>query len=127
MKNKIIKVATLTLFSSLIIGFVAFQSGYFGGKKSSVSGSPNGSTLINQADTIQKVDSIKWKKSFLISSSKSFVIHDPLKGLEDSTKLDSSLQIDPLIYSSKSGIIVTPEDLKKMVKDSLEQDSIKRK
>lgn len=126
MKNKIVKGITVTLFSTLIISFVAYRSGYLGGLKSAYSGSPNGSALNSQTDTIPENDSLK--RLEVMSSSKDLMFSDSvLKIIESNViKIDSSLNIDHLIYSSKSGIIWKPEDLKKIKQDSTVIDSLKK-
>ena len=126
MKNKIVKGITVTLFSILIISFVAYRSGYLGGLKSTYSGRPNGSVLNNQRDTIPKNDSLK--RLEMMSSSKVLILRDHSLEISDSSKvkIDSSIKIDPLIYSSKSGIIFKPEDLNKIKQDSTAIDSLKK-
>lgn len=126
MKSKIIKGITITLFSTLIISFVAYRSGYLGGLKSTSSVSPNGNSLNNQTDTIPKNDSLK--RIQMMSSSKVLILSDrPIQNNDSNTAhLDSTIIIDPLIYSSKSGIIVTPEDFKKIKIDSVVNDSLKK-
>lgn len=126
MKNKIIKGITLALFSTLIIGFIAYRSGYIGNKTSSFSTSPNESTQNNQSDTIQKTDSIVTID--MISSSKSVVLRDISFSLKDSSKTDqdSVSKDETLMYSSKIGLILKPEDLKKIELDSILTDSLKK-
>jgi hypothetical protein len=126
MKSKIIKGITLTMFSVLIISFVAFRSGYLGGLKSTYPVSPNGRALNNQTDTIPINDSLK--KIEMMSSSKVLILRDHLIQNNDSntTLIDSTTKIDPLIYSSKSGIILKPEDFKKTTIDSIVADSLKK-
>lgn len=126
MKRKIIKGMTITMFSTLIISFVAYRSGYLGGLKSTYPFSPNGSALNNQADTIPTKDSTK--RIEMISSSKFLILRDHPTQISDSSKvkIDSTIKIDPLIYSSKSGIILKPEDLKAIKKDSTQIDSLKK-
>jgi hypothetical protein len=125
MKNIIVKGITLILFSTLIIGFVAYRSGYFGGQKSSYSISPNGGALNNQTDTIPKTDSLKVLK--MMSSSKSIILLDHLIQPKDSSKyklqLDSVSRIKKIMYSSKSGIIFKSQDFKI---DSIKTDSLKK-
>lgn len=126
MKNKIVKGMTVTLFLTLITSFVAYRSGYLGRLKSSNSVSPNGNVLNNQTDTIPKNDSLK--KLEIISSSKVLILREHSLEISDSSKvkIDSSTKIDPMIYSSKSGIILKPEDLKKIKQDSIAIDSLKK-
>ncbi len=123
MKNTI-KGITLTLFSTLILMFVAYRSGYFGGMKSSFSASPNGSALYNQVDTIPKGDTLN--KIELISASKEMIIIDPATFADSSkAKPDTDLKIHHLIHSSKVGIILKPEDLRKVKPDSTIIDTSK--
>lgn len=126
MKNKIIKGITLTLFSTLIIGFVTYRSGFLGGQKSTYSGSPNGSALNNQTDTIPKIDSLK--KIEMMSSSKVLILRDFSIQLNDSNKpkSDTPEKINPLIYSSKSGIIFKPTDINKTGSVLIISDSLKK-
>lgn len=126
MKNKIVKGITVSLFLNLIISFVAYRSGYLGGIRSTYSGSPNGSVLNNQIDTIPNSDSLK--RMEMMSSSKVLILkdHHLKKGDSSKVKIDSSIKIDPLIYSSKSGIILKPKDLKKIKQDSTVIDSLKK-
>lgn len=114
------------MFSTLLITFVAYRSGYLGGLKSTYPVSPNGSALNNQTDTIPKNDSIK--RIEMMSSSKVLILRDHPLQVNDSNKvkIDSTIKIDPLIYSSKSGIILKPEDLKKIKQDSTLIDSLKK-
>jgi len=111
MKDKIIKGTTLLLFASLIAGFVAYRSGYFGGGKSAYSISPNRSALNNQLDTISKNDSLK--RTELMYSSKSLIIKDnPIQSADSLTisDLDSLLKRKLLMSTSKSGTIFDPKD-----------------
>ncbi len=126
MKSEIIKGITIIMFSTLIISFVAYRSGYLGGLKSTYQVSPNGSALNNQTDTLSITDSIK--RIEMMSSSKVVIILDHSFEVTDSNnvKIDSTIKIDPLIYSSKSGIILEPEDLKIIKQDSTEIDSLKK-
>ncbi|TCI94421.1 hypothetical protein [Tenacibaculum sp. M341] len=114
MKNKIIKGITLSFFTTLIIAFVAYKSGYFKNQQPT-----NNSTI--------KVDSIK--KIQLLSSSKLIVLKDHEMVINDSVKkeMDSmSIESDKIILSSsKSGIIFTQDDLKKMA-DSIKTNSSKK-
>ena len=126
MKSKIIKGITITIFSTLIISFVAYRSGYLGGLKSIYPVSSNGSALNDQTDTIPINDSLK--RSEMMSSSKVLILREYPPQISDSNKvkIDSIVnKIDPLIYSSKSGIILKPEDLKIIKLDSTEIDSLK--
>lgn len=93
--------------------FVAYKSGYIREKKSAYLVSSNGSALNNQADTIPKADSIK-RVEMMPSSRDS-----------NSVGSNSPLKVSPLIYSSKSGIILKPEDLTKTALDSIVADSLK--
>ena len=126
MKNKTIKGITLTMFLTLIISFVAYRSGYFGGLRSTYSISPNGGALNTQTDTIPKIDSLKWLE--MMSSSKVLILKDHPFRINDTSlmKIDSNFKVDPLIYSTKSGIILKPEDLKKHRIDSTKIDSLKK-
>ncbi len=126
MKSKIVKGGTVTLFMSLIIVFVAYRSGYLGGLKSTYSVSPNGSALHNQTDTISKKDSLQ--RMQMMSSSKVLILRDHSILLGDSSKVktDSSSKMPPLMYSSKAGIILKREDLKKIKQDSTVVDSLKK-
>jgi len=133
MKKKILKAGTLILFSSLIFGFVCFRSGFFGNSKTSYSSSPNGSALNNQADSLSKIDNTE--KIEMIHSSKALIIKDlPLPDKNDSNRInidslitDSTFKINPLIFSTKSAIIMEPQDLKLFRLDSLETDTPKTK
>ncbi len=131
MKNKIIQGITLTVFSALIISFVAFRSGYFGGLKSTYPVSPNGSALNNQTDA--KNDSTENME--MIPSSKVIILRDhpvpielddsnDVKEVDPDVKIDSSVMINPIIHSSKSGIILNPRDLESMKQDTVETDSL---
>lgn len=124
MKSQIIKGLTLILFSSLIIAFVAFRSGFFGGNKSTLLESPNGSTLNNQIDSVPRTDSLKTIQ--MMSSSKVLILRDHSVQVEDSIRLkpDSSNKVNPHIYSSKSGIILNSKDLNYIIPDSTVADSL---
>jgi hypothetical protein len=126
MNSKIIKGITITMFSVLIISFVAYRSGYLGGLKSSYPVSPNGSALNNQTDSIPENDSLI--RIEMMSSSKVLILRDHMIQNNDSntTIIDSTTKIDPLIYSSKSGIILKAEDFKKILLDSIVTDSLKK-
>ena len=127
MKKKILKAGTLILFSSLIFGFICFRSGFFGNSKTSYPSSPNGSALNNQADSLSKIE--------MIHSSKALIIRDlSLPDKSDSNRInidslitDSTFKINPLIFSTKSAIIMEPQDLKLFRFDSLETDTPKTK
>ena len=126
MKNKIVKGITVTLFLTLITSFVAYRSGFLDGLKSTYSVRPNGSVLKSQTDTIPKNDSLK--KLEKMSSSKVLILRAHHLEFSDSSKvkIDSSVKMDPLMYSSKSGIILKPEDFKKIKQDSTVIDSLKK-
>lgn len=126
MKRKIIKGLTIILFSTLITSFVAYRSGFFGGLKLSYSVSPNGSALKTQNDSIKKKDSIK--KVSLMPSSKVLIIKDYTIQVGDTVRIetDTSSKIKPLIFSTKSAIILKPDDLTKTLKDSTLIDSLKK-
>ena len=132
MNRKIIQGISITMFLTRIISFVAYRSGYLGGMKSTYSASPNGSVINNPIDTIPQHDSLKIIKStpepMIMPSSKVMIIKDPLILKNDSNimKLDSSLKLDPLMFSTKSGIILKPEDLKQLKKDSSVIDTLKK-
>ncbi|MCB0515678.1 MAG: hypothetical protein R2798_07090 [Chitinophagales bacterium] len=128
MKNKIVKALTLTMFSTLIIAFVAYKSGYFGGPKSIYSVSPNGSALNNSVNTILKQDT-SYKQVRMMRSPKFMTLRDIQFQFDDSNavKIDTTIKIDPrLMYGSKSGIILDSEDLKRMRTDSTVTDSLKK-
>ncbi|MCX2745320.1 hypothetical protein OO013_15690 [Mangrovivirga sp. M17] len=127
MKSSIIKGITLLMFSSLIISFVAYKSGYLGGLKSTYQVSPNGSALNNQTGTVPGDDSLK--RIEMMSSSKVLILRDHTIQTNDTNAVqtDSTKKINPLIYSSKSGIILKPEDYKKLKKDSILIDTLIRK
>lgn len=126
MQKIILKGSTLLLFFSLITGFVVFRSGFFGDSKTSYPSSPNGSALNHQKDTIIQE---------MMHSSKTLIIRDlslPDKSDSNRTNIDSlftdsTFKINPLIYSSKSAIIMEPEDLKLFRFDSLKIDTSKIK
>ena len=126
MQKIILKGSTLLLFFSLITGFVVFRSGFFGDSNTSYPSSPNGSALNNQTDTIIQE---------MMHSSKTLIIRDfSPPGKSDSNRInidsllaDSTFKINPLIFSSKSAIIMEPEDLKLFRFDSLKIDTSKIK
>lgn len=127
MKSIIIKGITIIVFLTLIISFVTFRLGYFDGLKSKNLISPDGSTLNNLLDTIHKSDSLK--RVEIMSSSKAIIIRDHTKIQNDDSakvKIDSTFKIDPILYSSKSGIILKPIDLNKIKQDSSGNDSLKK-
>lgn len=95
MKSKVIKGITITMFSVLIISFVAYRSGYLGELQSTQPVSPNGSALSNQRDNIPKKDSLK--KIEMMSSSKVLILRDQLIHNSDSnTTLIDSIITDSL-------------------------------
>lgn len=123
MKDKIIKGTTLLLFVSLVAGFIAYRSG----RTFSIQVGPDRSVPNNQSDTIPKADSLK--RLEIIPSSKALILREHWLQLNDSVKQvesDSSLNSTPMIHSSKSGIILKPEDFKKMGSDTIRKDSIKQ-
>lgn len=117
MKNAIIKGVTLLLFASLIIAFVLLKS--------------------NKSDSVDKSKKIVVSKQYVSSKTPMTdtlsVPSDVEQNLDDSTRsfqneliqigsvnleneldtviLDSSITIDPLIYSSKSLILVDPNEV----------------
>lgn len=125
MKNQIIKGFTLVFFSSLIVGFVAFRSGFWGGNKSTHPGSPNGSVLVTPTDSLPASDSLR--TIHMMSSSKVLILRDHSVQAVDSPRIeiDSSITINPLMHSSKSGFILNPEDMDKLKPDSTATDSLK--
>ena len=133
MQKNILKGSTLLLFFSLIIVFVTFRSGFFSDLKTSYPSSPNGSALNNQTDSIIQIESIE--NIEMMHSSKSLIIRDfSLPDKSDSGRIsidsliaDSTFKINPLIYSSKSAIIMEPQDLKIFKFDSLKIDTSKIK
>ena len=71
----------------------------------------------------------------MIHSSKALIIRDlPLPDKSDSNRInidslitDSTFKINPLIFSTKSAIIMEPQDLKLFRFDSLKTDTPKTK
>ncbi|MBI1287776.1 MAG: hypothetical protein GC178_09375 [Flavobacteriales bacterium] len=127
MKSNIIKGITLFLFSTLIIAFVAYRSGYFGGPRTSHPVSPNGSALSNHADTFPKAETPGGIQ--MLSSSKVIILTDHASQTKDSNgvKLDSTFMIDPMMVSSKSGYVFKAEDMRKLKLDSVLMDSLNKK
>ena len=133
MQKNILKGSTLLLFFSLIIVFVTFRSGFFGDSNTSYPSSPNGSALNNQTDSITQIESMEDIE--MMHSSKVLIIRElSLPDKSDSSRInidsliaDSTFKINPLIYSSKSAIIMEPQDLKLFKFDSLKIDTPKTK
>lgn len=114
MKDIFIKTITLLTFSCLIIGFVAYQAGYFEGEneiKQAISLSPNGSALNNQVNTIPQVDTLKNQEIFirkphLMPSSKMMIIR-PRTSVKDSLDqlkmgfVDSLFEVEEWTYQLK--------------------------
>lgn len=121
MKNKLLKGLTITLFSILILGFVAFRAGYFGSSESFYPFSPNGGALNNQKPKSRE-DSIRQIR--MMSSSKTVIFSEKSLLLKDtSTVFVDSSQIKK-VDSSKSKIVYPP---KKENFDFLFSDSLKSK
>ncbi|WP_299101450.1 hypothetical protein [uncultured Winogradskyella sp.] len=110
MKRSLIKMFTIILFISLLVSFICYRSGYFYKQNESNSNETN-----NPMDSIVKIETI--------SSSKSLILVDHYKK-KDTTIKDTLVNIKPLIYSSKSGIILSTEDLYLLSKDSISIDSM---
>lgn len=125
MKNKLLKAFTLLLFTSLIIGFVAYRAGYFDTYRFHYSGSSNGGTMNNAKDTTEQVDSIK--RIEMMSSSKTIILNNQKTKVitQDTTKVKvDSFYIDKTyMWSSKSAYIVDTTDVKKI----LETETIQKK
>lgn len=117
MKHKIIKIATILFFMSLITGLIAYKSGYFNNKKE-VTEIHNNEMDTNTIDAIDN-------QYELLPSSKTFIIK------EHPTKVKESA-IDTVIYddeflmmsSSKSGRIIDINTTNKNT-NILDNDSIK--
>lgn len=114
------------MFSFLIVAFVLYKSGYFDGSRPIYPSSPNGSALIDQVDTIPNIDSLNRIK--MMSSSKVLILKEHSFRTDETPKTitDSTLKEAPLIYGSKSAIILYPKDVKKMKIDSIMNDSLKK-
>ena len=138
MKNKIVKGITLIMFSTLILGFVAFRSGSFGGQKVSYSVSPNGSALNNQIDTFPKVDTLTRINMlpYSLSSTGNALDKKPLnastvnslhtRAMMSSSKVliirDQSSPARSLMPSSKIGPMMRKDDLNKLKRDTMVPD-----
>lgn len=125
MNQKIVKGITLLVFSTLIIGFVSYKSGYFNKHKASDNFNTELTALNSKNDTIQPIDSVA-KRFDMLSSSKSFILreHTRLKIDSNITKIDLDLNSDNMMFSSKSGIIINPKDLINV--DSISLDTLKK-
>ncbi len=123
MKEKLIQGITLSLFLSLIVGFVSFRAGFLGTEKSAFYGSPNGTVLNNQTDSISKA-----KQNKLLPSSKMLTLNSyPTSLLKDSIKkplIDTSGINKILLYSTKAGPIIISKDLQNAGSDSIAQDTV---
>jgi hypothetical protein len=130
-KKTIYKSIALANFVVLLTAFLLFRNGsfdkFFYGKSDLKLTSPNGGTPVKTAkdSAIKKTDSIQKQR---LSSSKSLVIidniklnTDTVKPKADSIKNNFTGKEKPLMYSSKSGIIVDP----KMVQKITLPDSVK--
>ena len=134
MKN-ILKGSVLLLFSTLIIGFVALRSGFFGNSKMAYPSSPNGSSLNNQTDSLYQFDSSEVYEIEMMPSSKMLIINDvdlPQSLFADSidVKIDSSIKdttfkVNRMMVGSKFSVMMEPEDLKILQPDSLKTDTLK--
>ena len=126
--KKITKRLTLLLFISLVSGFVAYRSGWFGEKVQALAGSPNGSALNHVSDTVPKPDSTKRVK--FLPSSKVLILKEPLKNSKKNSVADTTgLRPAPRTFfpGSKSAAIVKPADLPKALKDTIATDSTRKK
>ena len=128
MKNILLKAITLLLFTSLIISFVAYRTGYLDKEGFHYSSSPNGGTLNNAQDTTKQKDSVKQYE--MMSSSKVMILTDKKKKRKKKNESDKSkvkadtAQYDKtLMWSSKSAYIVDTSDVKKI----LETDTAQKK
>lgn len=119
MTSKLIKGLTLTLFATLIIAFIGYRSGWFKDNSEPNLSSNNDKASQEMIDTIEDKDSIK--KVEMMSSSKVLILREHSVSIEDSTakELDSVYNPEPLIYGSKSGIILKPEYFHKKDIDTL--------
>lgn len=116
MKKGFIKVLTVILFVVLIISFITYRTGYFDEKIE-----PN-TTIVK--DSIVKIEAL--------SSSKSLILIDHYEEndtiiSENSTKEDTLIDLQRIMSSSKSMIILESEDLKLLKRDSISNDSIENK
>ena len=135
MKKTIIKGATLVLFISLVGSFVLYRSGIFGNRTASYSMSPNGSVINSSTDDTESTTDTISKKPVIMSSSKVMIIKDPILPSKDTTQtgagtnfiLENKSRAKSIISSSKSGQVLTYEDLIKIARDSLQTDSLKNK
>jgi len=121
MNKTVIQGHTLILFSSLIIGFVAFQSGYFKIGTAPVPLNPNGTVLKSQhPQDSTKLKAADQKKTPVLPSSKVIIIKEPLLDSipKANPELDTSLIKKPTFFSgSKSAPIlreISPKELRKM-------------
>ena len=127
MKDHIIKGMTIGLFSMLVVGFVAYRSGSFGGQESYSAVDYAVNVLSNQMDTIPEPDSLK--KVEIIPSSKAIILSRPAFKLKDSggIKKDTVSKVKPLIISTKRAVIFKPDDFGTLKVDSTVTDSLKKK
>lgn len=122
MKSNLVKVLTLSLFIILILSFVVYRMDFFGTEDK-----PNNKTnkATTEVDSIFKdIDSTELIQ--IMSSSKSLILIDDIN-TKPSTQIDSTDKLDPIIYSSKSSIILEPSDFKKLKLDSISKDSTQNK
>lgn len=120
MNNKITKGFTIILFSSLIIFFVTYKSGYLNGNSKSSSSQPSLDTLVTKPPGLADIDTFKSTK--MLSSSKSLIIRDLNLYTIDSLGIPT-----PLLPSSKIGFILKPEDIEKAHSDSVKIDTLNQK
>jgi hypothetical protein len=123
-KKTIYKSIALANFVLLLAAFLLFRNGSFDKFLYDNSDlkltSPNGGTPVKTAkdSAVKKTDSIRRQR---LSSSKSLVIidniklkTDTIKPKPDSPKINVPGKEKPLMYSSKSGIIVDPKMVQKI-------------
>jgi len=134
---KLVKAFTLLSFTFFIALFVAYRTGrlnsYLSDDSNTIQTSHNGGPIKtpqkNKQDSIKR-DSIK---KLMLSSSKVIILTDKNKYLFDTTKRSKQIrrqaQDKYLMYSSKSGIVFTPNSPKAHFPDTLKIDSgwIKKK
>lgn len=145
MKNGIVKIITIGVFLTLVLGFVAYKAGYF--EKEDILSHLDKSYALSDStkrDSINKLRMMYSSKSIIMSDESLFIHDSTSKSIDSSNKpntlntvsktkkdtmtvhIDSFVKANPMMYSSKSAIIFKPDDFK-INFDSIQIDTNNRK
>lgn len=120
----LLKVLTLCFFFSCIGCFVWYKSDPEIAEKLVMELNPNGGPLSFKKRKDSKQDTVK--KAYLIPSSKSMIISSRSDLTADSVSFQKPDSTKMLMFSTKSGYILKPQDVKPLLADTIKPETSKK-